>query len=250
MLACAVVSGLMFWRCCFKNSQLAFRREKQAFDARILKTAFRIGAPVAVQELAMNGAMVAATAIIAPLGAVAVAANSFAVTAESICYMPGYGIANAAAALVGRFVGAGDMPQAKRYGNICTGLGAFLMTCTGAVMMLICPLVFSLLTPVAQVQALAVRVLRMELLAEPLFGVSIVAAGALRGAGDTLVPSLMNLGSIWIVRIGLALLLVPRMGLPGMWIAMAVELCVRGLLMLYRQHTSRYYTNIEPVRKA
>ena len=242
MLACAVVSGLMFWRCCFKNSQLAFRRrEKQAFDARILKTAFRIGAPVAVQELAMNGAMVAATAIIAPLGAVAVAANSFAVTAESICYMPGYGIANAAAALVGRFVGAGDMTQAKRYGNICTGLGAFLMTCTGTVMMLICPLVFSLLTPVAQVQALAVRVLRMELLAEPLFGVSIVAAGALRGAGDTLVPSLLNLGSIWVVRIGLALLLVPRMGLPGMWIAMTVELCVRGLLMLYRQHTSKYY---------
>ena len=67
----------------------------------------------------MCGAQVVSTAIIAPLGAVSVAANAFAVTAESICYMPGYGIANAAAALVGRSVGAGDMEKAKRCGNIC-----------------------------------------------------------------------------------------------------------------------------------
>ena len=53
----------------------------------------------------------------------------------------------------------------------------------------------------------------------------------------------MNLGSIWIVRLGLAVALVRFLGLPGMWIAMAVELCVRGLLMLYRQPTSSYYAH-------
>lgn len=58
------------------------------------------------------------------------------------------------------------------------------------------------------VRALAAQALRIGLLAEPLYGVSIVAAGALRGTGDTFVPSMMNLGSIWVVRIGLALLLV------------------------------------------
>jgi Na+-driven multidrug efflux pump len=94
---------------------------------------------------------------------------------------------------------------------------------------------------VPEVRALAASVLRIELLAEPLFGASIVAAGALRGAGDTMVPSLMNLGSIWLVRICLALALVGPLGLTGAWIAMAVELCVRGLLMLYRQKTSKYF---------
>ena len=74
-------------------------------------------------------------------------------------------------------------------------------------------------------------------------------AGALRGTGDTFVPSIMNLCSIWIVRLGLALVLVPRMGLRGMWIAMAIELCVRGLLMLFRQLTTKYYEKYkkEPV---
>ena len=241
-LACALVSLAMGWCCCVRNAQLRLRRgETYAFRPEILKKAFRIGAPVAVQEIAMNGAMVASTMILAPLGAAAIAANSFAVTAESLCYMPGYGVGSAATTLVGRSVGAGDAAQARRYGNICTALGGALMGCTGLLMMIFCPFVFRLLTPVAEVRTLAAQALRIGLLAEPLFGVSIAAAGALRGAGDTLVPSLLNLGSIWIVRLGLSLLLVGKLGLRGMWIAMAIELCVRGTLMLWRQKTSKFY---------
>lgn len=241
-LACALVSLAMGWCCCVRNAQLQLRRgEAHAFRPEILKKAFRIGAPVAVQEIAMNGAMVASTMILAPLGAAAIAANSFAVTAESLCYMPGYGVGSAATTLVGRSVGAGDAVQARRYGNICTALGGALMGCTGLLMMIFCPFVFRLLTPVAEIRTLAAQALRIGLLAEPLFGVSIAAAGALRGAGDTLVPSLLNLGSIWIVRLGLALLLVGKLGLRGMWIAMAIELCVRGALMLWRQKTSKFY---------
>ena len=241
-LACALVSLAMGWCCCVRNAQLRLRRgEAHAFRPEILKKAFRIGAPVAVQEIAMNGAMVASTMILAPLGAAAIAANSFAVTAESLCYMPGYGVGSAATTLVGRSVGAGDAAQARRYGNICTALGGALMGCTGLLMMIFCPFVLRLLTPVAEVRTLAAQALRIGLLAEPLFGVSIAAAGALRGAGDTLVPSLLNLGSIWIVRLGLSLLLVGKLGLRGMWIAMAIELCVRGTLMLWRQKTSKFY---------
>ena len=120
-------------------------------------------------------------------------------------------------------------------------MGACLMGITGAVMMAACPLVFRLLTPVEEVRVLSAQILRIALFAEPLFGVSIVAAGVLRGAGDTLVPSLLNLGSIWIVRIGLALVLIGPFGLRGMWIAMTIELFVRGLLLLRRQHSSKYF---------
>ena len=241
-LACAVISLAMAGCCVIRSPRLHLRRgEKMIFEKEILKEALRIGLPVAVQEIAMNSAMVVSTMIIAPLGAVSIAANSFAVTAESLCYMPGYGIGSAATTLVGRSIGAGEAKTAKRYGNICIAMGALFMAGTGLIMMGICPLVFRLLTPNPTVREVAARILRIELLVEPLFGASIVAAGALRGTGDTLVPSLMNLGSIWIVRIGLASVLVHVLGLTGVWIAMAVELCVRGLLMLYRQHTSGYY---------
>ena len=211
MLACAVISLTGAWFCCVRNPRLRLRRkEKTVFDAKILKT-------------------------------IAIAANSFAVTAEGLCYMPGYGIGSAATTLVGRSYGAGNYKLAKRYGNICIAMGAVLMAITGGLMMIFCPFVFSILTPDPQVRSFAAEVLRIELLAEPFFGASIVAAGALRGTGDTFVPSLLNLGSIWVIRLGLAVLLITPLGLRGMWIAMAIELCIRGLLLLYRQHTSKYY---------
>ena len=114
------------------------------------------------------------------------------------------------------------------------------MALTGMIMFVGCPLVFRLHTPVEEVQAVAAQILRIGLIAEPLYGVSMVSSGALRGAEDTLVPSILNLFSIWVVRLGLALILVPLYGIHGMWIAMAVELCVRGLLLFFRQIRSKY----------
>ena len=101
-------------------------------------------------------------------------------------------------------------------------------------MYFICPYIFGFLTPDTAVQALGIKVLRIELFAEPLFAASIVATGALRGVGDTLVPSIMNLLSIWIVRILLAFVLSPIYGLCGVWIAMCVELMFRGIIFLIR----------------
>ena len=116
------------------------------------------------------------------------------------------------------------------------------MTLMGIVMYFICPLVFQMLTPDPSVRTLAAEVLRIGLIAEPLYAVSIAASGALRGAEDTLVPSILNLASIWVVRLGLALLLVGPLGLHGVWAAMAAELCVRGLLLLMQQRRSKYYS--------
>ena len=192
------------------------------------------------EEAIMCAAMVLSTRIIAPLGAVAIAAHSFAITAEALCYMPGYGLGAAATTLVGQSIGARDHRSARRLGGIAVAMGGVMMGLTGLVMYGICPWVFRLFTPDLQVQATAVRILRIGLLAEPLFGISIVASGALRGAEDTLVPSVLNLVSLWAVRLGLSLLLVGPFGLPGVWVAMAVELCVRGILMLWRQLKSPY----------
>lgn len=235
-LAAVIISLIMLWFCCIRSEKLRLtRREHCPIDVSILQRAVKIGLPVTGQELAMCGAMVMSTRIIAPLGTAAIAANSFAVTAESLCYMPGYGIGNAATALVGQSMGAGNHKLAKRYADISVAFGAILMTLSGALMWVACPQVFRMLTPSVEVQELACEVLRIELFAEPLFAVSIVASGALRGAEDTLIPGILNLLSIWVVRIGLSILLVGRLGLHGVWIAMTVELCVRGLLLLTRQ---------------
>ena len=237
-LATAVVAIVMMWACFIRSPELGINRKEHCrTDREILKRALRIGSPVGAEQIAMSGAMVVTTMIVAPLGTVAIAANSFAITAESLCYMPA-----AATTLVGQNIGAGEYKLAKRYGNIAIGMGCAIMTLMGIVMYFICPLVFQMLTPDPSVRTLAAEVLRIGLIAEPLYAVSIAASGALRGAEDTLVPSILNLASIWVVRLGLALLLVGPLGLHGVWAAMAAELCVRGLLLLMQQRRSKYYS--------
>jgi Na+-driven multidrug efflux pump len=201
---------------------------------QVVREAVQIGAPMAMEQSALCAAQVVSTRIIAPLGTVAIAANSFAVTAESICYMPGYGISSAATTLVGQSIGAGRKDLARSFSWLTTFTGIAIMSAMAILMFFVCPYVFAFLTPDAAVQKLGAEVLRIELLAEPLFAASIVATGCLRGAGDTLVPGILNLVSIWGVRLTLGYALSRTMGLPGMWIAMASELSVRGILFLIR----------------
>ena len=230
----------------FKSELLSLKNVKGKWiaESSVLKKAWQIGAPMAMEESALCMAQVVSTRIVAPLGTVAIAANSFAVTAESICYMPGYGIGSAATTLVGQSVGAERKDLARSFAWLTTFSGMAVMTVTGFLMYFICPWVFMLLTPSEEVRQLGVEVLRIELLAEPLFAASIVAAGALRGAGDTLMPGILNLVSIWGVRITLALILTGRMGLRGMWIAMASELCFRGIVFLIRLKRERWLAKL------
>ena len=55
------------------------------------------------------------------------------------------------------------------------------------------------------------------------------------GAGKTLIPSLINLISMWGVRIPLAVLMAPASGLRGVWTAMCIELVIRGSLFIIMQ---------------
>ena len=70
------------------------------------------------------------------------------------------------------------------------------------------------------------------------------------GAGDTLVPSIPNFASMWLVRIGPAVLLVPRIGLQGYWIAMALEFNVRGLLFIRRIRGGRWMKYRHALKKS
>ena len=241
-LAMAVTALLMLYFLCFRSPELRLwrRREKLAFDRTCLRRALRIGAPMGGERVVMCGAQIMSTVIVAPLGIYAIAANSFAITAESLCYMPGYGIADAATTLVGQSLGARRLDLARRFARITVIMGMAVMTVMGAVMYLAAPFMIGIMTPDAEVVSLAVSVLRIEAFAEPMFAAAIVSYGVFVGAGDTLIPASMNLVSIWAVRLTLAALLAPTLGLRGVWIAMCVELCFRGLIFLARMKWGRW----------
>ena len=199
-----------------------------------LRNLLWVGGPLAGERAAISLAQVVVVRIVAGLGTVAIAANSLAVNAEGLCYMAGYGIQSAAVTLIGQAVGANRKDMAKRFAWLCTLMGMGIMTLTGAGLFAFAPALMSIFTADAAVIALGARVLRIEAFAEPMFGASIVASGAMQGAGDSTACFVLNLVSMWGIRLTLAFLLAPRLGLMGVWGAMCFELCVRGLLFLIR----------------
>lgn len=210
------------------------------FTRPCLRNLRRVGLPVAAERSALCTAQILLVKIVAGLGTTAVAAHSLAINAEALCYLSGYGIQAAALALVGQAVGAGRPDMARRFALLCTAAGMGLMACSGALLYIFAPQLMSIFTRDAQVIALGAAVLRIEAFAEPLFGASIVASGAMQGAGDSRAPFVIDLISMWGVRISLAFVLVGALGLVGVWAAMCIELCFRGAVFLARLFRGRW----------
>ena len=187
---------------------------------------------MALQYILMNGAQLVSMMIVAPLGKIAIAAHSFAITAESVCYMPGYGIAEAATTLVGQSVGARRSELCRSFARLSVVSGMIVMALMGALMYVFAPEMIGMLSPVEAIRELGTCVLRIEAFAEPFFAAAIVTFSVCVGAGDTLRPSLINLGTMWLVRLTLAAALATHYGLEGVWFAMATELTLRGLIFL------------------
>ena len=235
-LAELVTACLMMYFLLVRSDMLSLVGRPGSFKpkADVVQNAIKIGAPMGLQHLLMGGAQIVSTLIVAPLGTVAIAAHSLGITVESLCYMPGFGIAEATTTLVGQSFGAGKRKLTQSFAHMSTGLGVAVMTLMGVLMWIFASELMSLMTPVDEIIAIGAECLRIEAFAEPMFAASIVINGIFIGVGDTLRPAIMSLASMWGVRLTLAALLATTYGLPGVWTAMAIELTFRGIIFLVR----------------
>ena len=238
LASCILMTYFLF----IKNKELNLLDHKGSYRLKkiTMLKGLKIGGPIGIEHLIMCGAQIMSTVIVAPLGTIAIAANSFGITIESLCYMPGYGISEAATTLVGQSLGAKRRELAHRFGWITITMGIAIMSFMGVIMYIFAPDLMSIMSPDINVQRLASEVLRIEAFAEPMFAASIVAYGVFVGAGDTIIPCTMNLASIWAVRITLAWSLASKYGLHGVWFAMAIELCFRGMIFLWRMKSNKW----------
>ena len=190
----------MAWQAICKNKIIALRLDRTPFVwmGSYVRNAVKISFPVAVQNILMGSAQVVSTLIVAPLGNVAIAANSFAITAESLCYMPGYGVGDAATTLVGQTYGAGRSDLCKNFAHLTIGVGMLVMAFMGVVMFVFAPEMIGFLSPVEEIRQLGAMVLRIEAFAEPFFAAAIVSYAVCVASGDTLKPAAMSLFSMWL----------------------------------------------------
>lgn len=206
----------------------------------MLKRLVRVGLPSGAEQLAFQGALMLFARLVTGLGTVAFAAHNTVLMIESISFLPGLGFAAAATTLVGQGLGAEDAKQARWNGNEAFRQAVIFMAMMGLAFVLVPQWFLSLLVDDPQVIAAGVVPLRTVGLIQPLLAASFVFSGALRGAGDTRFPLWIKLISPWLLRLPLALLLIPWIGLTGAWIALSSDLALQGLLSWWRFRGSRW----------
>ena len=136
-----------------------------------------------LQHLLMGSANIVITLIVAPLGVIAIAANSFAITVESLCYMPGFGVSEAATTLVGQCLGASQKKLTRSFAHLAVKMGMITMTIMGLLMWVFARELMQVMSPVQDIITLGAQVLRIEAWAEPMFAAAIVCNGIFHTLG-------------------------------------------------------------------
>jgi Na+-driven multidrug efflux pump len=191
------------------------------------------------------------------LGNQAAAAHGIAIQWEALSYLAGGAFGTAAMTLVGQNLGARDPARATRSAAVAFAWGAGVMGVMGVLFLVFTEPMFRLFCHEAEMRPVieeGVPVLRLVACAMPALASQIIFTAALRGAGDTRVPILISWFGFLVVRIPLAYLLtrstislgglvvVPGwdLGLFGAWVAMCVDIWVRGTFYVVRFRRGRW----------
>lgn len=205
-------------------------------DFQMIKDILIIGIPAAVEQFARQSSQIIYTALVAGLGTATIAANAVTMNVSSLSFMPGFGFGMAATTLVGQSLGAKKKQLAEDYSKQSAYLTLILMTAASILMYIFVDPIVNLYTDDPAVINMAVSALKIFILFQPLLGLFMVLAGALKGAGDTKWVMYFTIIGNWGVRLVLSYILGLRMGigLNGFWLAMGIDVTFRTILIIWR----------------
>jgi putative MATE family efflux protein len=211
-------------------------------DWPIIRSILKIGIPAALEQLVRQSSMIIYTGLVAGLGTATLAANAVAMNINSLSFMPGFGFGTAATTLVGQAIGARKKDLATAYGKQTAYVTAVLLAVASVFMYIWVVPIVDLYTDDPEVIRLAASALRIFILFQPLFGVFMVLAGALRGAGDTKWVMYITVIGNWGIRLLFSyyFAFVLDLGLNGFWLAMGVDIVMRTALIIWRFQTGKW----------
>ncbi|WP_096186265.1 MATE family efflux transporter [Evansella halocellulosilytica] len=197
-----------------------------------------MGGPAAGERLVMRIGQVLYFGFIIQLGTHTFAAHQIAGSIEVFSYMIGYGFAAAATTLMGQYIGAGRLQEAKQVGKLITYLAAGIMTVLGVVLFFSAEWLGSFFTNDLDVIREIKIALQIDAFIQPVLGVVLVLTGVFQGGGNTKYPMYITAIGIWVIRtVGVYLLGISLgFGIAGVWIAIGLDNLFRAVI-LWRKFT-------------
>ena len=197
---------------------------------------FRYGISVGGQLFAEIGIFGVATVLAAHMGKLPAAAHSIALNLSSFTFAFAVGVGSATTVRVGHAIGAADLPLARRRGLLGIGMGLSVMATFALVFVALPSVLTGLFTDDGAVIAATAPLLQIAALFQLSDGTQAIAAGALRGVGDTRATLIANLAGHYAfgLPISLALGFGYALGAPGLWWGLSAGLTATAAVLVLR----------------
>lgn len=203
---------------------------------RPLGRMLRLGLPIGAQLQLELGAFAAVALLMGWLGTAEMAGHQIAINLASLTFMVPVGIAQAASVRVGQAVGRGDPGAARMAVKASVVAGASFMALTAVLFLAIPSPLTALYTSDPAVAIIAVALIPVAGVFQVFDGLQVVAAGVLRGIGDTTAPFVANLLAFWLIGMPISLWLGFRTpaGPVGLWWGLVAGLAAVAVFLLAR----------------
>lgn len=243
----SALAGMAMFIVMMRSQVLRCEIRPLRFDRDIFRETVRIGLPALATSTASCLGHIVFASLVSSMGTTVFAAHSIALSAETLFYLPGYGLRSATSTLIGISVGEDDHDKFKVIERQSVILTVSMMAFTGLMLFFLAGPMMRIFTPDEEVIRQGTRVLRLIAVSEPLFGLMIVSEGIYYGLGQTKITFIVATIGSWGIRILSTVICVHVLHttLFEVWICMFADNAFRALAMaipLFSGLDSKYFS--------
>ncbi|MCR5451612.1 MAG: MATE family efflux transporter [Lachnospiraceae bacterium] len=246
---CHITAGTLMFMVYLKKPELSFDIKMIRPKKKLLHEISGIALPAMGTKLTSSLGYVVFAGMVSGMGTTIFAAHSIAVNAETIFYIPGYGLSSATSAMTGVAVGEKNRKKLSVIIKASVAMTIGTMIISGIILFMIANPLMAVFTDSARVVDLGASMLKLVAFSEPFFGLMVCMQGLFYGMGRTKNVFYVEAFSMWGIRILFTFLVVKvwQLGLTEVWYCMIADNITKALLltgsMLYVLKKKKLWTD-------
>ncbi|HET8713764.1 MAG TPA: MATE family efflux transporter, partial [Gemmatimonadales bacterium] len=217
------------YRLARRDGRVIIHRHQIALKPAVMKTMLRLSGTGTFQVFVGTASWIGLTRINASFGAEALAGYTIAIRVIIFALLPSWGLANAAATLVGQSLGAKKPERAEEAVWKAALYNVFFLGVAGLVFVIFANPIARLFTQDPTVAPIAADCLRIMSYGYLFYAYGMVLTNSFNGAGDTWTPTWLNLFCFWLWEIPLAYVLATHFDMGPRGVAWAVTIAFSTL---------------------
>lgn len=221
-------------------------KEAVRFNKSIIKKLLFLGIPFAAENLFFTGGRLIMQTFVVSMGTAAMAINAISNSLMGILQCAGNSMITASITVVGQCIGRREIEDARKYIKSFVSLASITSWIMFVLFMAAFPLLIMIYTPDPEIVPTILIIMGAVGLMQPtIWPHAFIVPSGLRAAGDATFTSVSALLSMWLVRVvtGYILGVVLGFGVMGVWAAMLIEWCSRGLIYTVRLKGDKWYSH-------